>query len=247
MHDVMNRILPKLIFSDRRLRRTSRLVYLGMRAHPKSNRLGYAKSLDMPYQTVRDAIAQLKELHWAYSFTDPATGHTIIVPWMPLDVEAMLAEELKILLDTAPNRGESLLKAFLDIFVDDPHFFDNHRYRWVVTSDGIRLEIDRYYVDARVAIEFQGRQHFETVSFRDGKSDLQAQLARDRTKYLACKRQKVAFVEIADIELSWETVCTKLGGLLPLLHPPKDRPLFRTLEELAVSHAKWARSKRDNP
>lgn len=128
------------------------------------------------------------------------------------------------------------MKAMLDITVDDDNFLDNARLQWTVSGAGDNpLEFDRFYPDAKVAIEFQGRQHYEEVTFRHGKSDLEQQQNRDGLKALACLRQKVTLVEIPDIDLSHETLVAKLGGVLPLLPPRTDRPLFRTLADYAMS------------
>lgn len=166
---------------------------------------------------------------------------------MPLDVEIALAKEVERLASTAPNRGEFLMKAILDIIVDDSHVLDNHRFDWLASAPGDgRRELDRLLPEAKVAIEFQGRQHFEEVQFRTGKSNLQEQLARDRAKMLACERKGIAFVEVADIELSYETLVEKLDGLLPLIQPRKDQPLFQTLQDLCLEHASWARGQRQH-
>lgn len=248
MHDLVNRLLPEAIFQDQRLSRTARLVYFGMRAFPKTDIRGYSKVLTMPYQTVQGAIQQLQELDWAYSYRDPVRRKIIRVPWMPLDLEGRLADEFEMMLQTTKNRGERIMKGWLDVFVDDAHFYDNHHFKWAVSPDGkITYEWDRGYIRAMVVIEFQGRQHFETVTFRGKETDLQEQMARDRAKMLVCEREKHVYVEIADIDLSWETVHRKLNGVLPLLEPPKDRPLFRKLRLLSADYARWARKQRGNP
>lgn len=245
MHDIMNVILPKAIFEDRRVTRTSKLVYFGLRAHPKTNIKGCAENLNMPYQTVQQAIQQLRKLDWVYSYRAPQTGRVIQVPSMPFDVEVAVSDAFEQRLETVSNRGESLMKGWLDYLVDDPKFLDNHRFKWAVSPDGtVYYEYDRAYPEARVVIEFQGRQHFQTVQFRDGESNLQEQMARDRAKMLACERNEFAYVEIADIELSWETIRQKLDGLLPLLQPREDRPLFRKLDQLSKGYAEWARRRR---
>lgn len=245
MHATLNRVLPKQIMCDRRLRRTSQLIYSCMRAHPKSTFKGYAAKLSIPYATVRRCIKELEHHDWVYSFRDPKSGERIYVPWMPLDVEKAVASRAEQLADVMPNRGEWLMKAVLDITVDDDNFLNNARFQWTVSGTGDnRLEFDRFYPDARVAIEFQGRQHYEEVTFRDGKTNLQKQQDLDGRKALACLRQQVTLVEIPDIELSYETLVAKLGGLLPFLPPRTDRPLFRTLANLCHGYVNWAMDRR---
>lgn len=242
MHDILNRELPKRIFQDKRLRRTSRLVYLGMRTVPKTHVAGYARALHMSYQTVRVAIKELRDNDWVYGYRNPGATYETIVPWMPYDIEVEVAHMVERKVDTAKNWGETIFKMNLDLIVDVDDFLDNHRFKWAVSALGSgAYEIDRMYETAQVAIEFQGRQHFQVVYFRDGKSDLVAQQARDRAKALACERQRIKLVEIADVELSYETLVRKLTGVLPLIQPLKDRPLFLTLQKLCdaqVNNAK---------
>lgn len=241
VHDLLNMILPAAAFQDRRLSRTGLLVYFGMRAHRKTTIKGYAETLNMPYKTVYDAIQILQETDWAYSYKKPGTRRRIWVPAMPLDVELYVTQEFERKLQTAPNKGEAIMKAMLDYLVDDPNFVDNHRFKWGNPLDAnAKQEHDRTFEGARVVIEFQGRQHFQVVRFDSRETNLAQQMAWDRAKQIACERNDYAYVEIGAHELSWATLRAKLEGRLPLLQPPKGRPLFQKLEELAAEHARWA-------
>lgn len=205
----------------------------------------YAAAIGMPYSTVRRCIHELKRFDWVYSFRDATSGAAVYVPYMPLEVERVVAAQAEQYFDIVSYRGEQLMKAVLDIVVDDDDFMDNVRPAWTALGPGdTPLEFDRIYPEWRVAIEFQGRQHYEEVTFPDGKSDLKRQQALDGRKALACLRQQFTLVEIADIELSYETLVTKLDGLLPLISPLTTRPLFRTLNNLCHEHANWAKEKR---
>lgn len=246
MFRVLNRVLPRLNMGDQRLGRTSKLVYGGMRTHKKATIKGYADAFNISYHTVRNCIRELERHDWIYSFREPNYGHLVYVPWMPLDVEISLVPGVERRFDRGSNRGERLMKAMLDVTVDDDDYIENARLEWTASGANYhRLEFDRFYSRAKVAIEFQGRQHFQAVAFPDGMSNLQQQEVRDGLKALACLRQGVIFVEINDIELSYETIATKLRGLLPLIPPPRDRPLFRALENMCHSYTAWALNKRE--
>lgn len=245
---LLNLILPPAVLQDRRLNRTSVFVYFGMRAHRKTTIKGYAEVLNMPYKTVYDAIRNLHEADWVYSYPDPGTGRRIWVPGMPLDVELYVEREFESNLQTASNKGETIMKAQLDYLVDDHNYVNNHRFKLGNPLDAnAKQEHDRTYKDAKVVIEFQGRQHFEVVQFRSGETNLEKTMAWDRAKQIACKRNGYTYVEIAAYELSWATLRTKLDGLLPLLQPPEDRPLFKKLEALAEDHATWASTQSTSP
>src|SRR5690606_24389806 len=55
----LNRVLSQEVLKDPRLHRTTKLVYLGMRAHQKTTIKGYAALLGLPYSTVLRAVKEL--------------------------------------------------------------------------------------------------------------------------------------------------------------------------------------------
>lgn len=223
-------------------------MYANMRVRRKSTQAGLARKMNIPVSTLTAALKELIATGWVYTFPHAKSGRRIHVDWMPPDVETRLAYEVAQLADTAANQGEFLMKSLLDIIVDDRDFLDNHRYEWLAIGTQDRaLELDRWYRRAKVAIEFQGRQHFESVQFPTGKSNLQLQQARDRAKALACARKQIAFVEIADVELSYAALVNRLTGLLPLLEPLTQRSLFQTLVDGCARHVEWARDQRGKP
>ncbi|MFS8628991.1 MAG: hypothetical protein FWJ73_06505 [Limnochordales bacterium] len=245
MRVLLNGLLPKYVLSDHRLPRTSKLLYLAMRSGRKGTTKEYAERLGIPYATVRRAMVELRERDWVYPFRIPKQRSLVYVPFMPLEVERLVAAELERWFDAVSSRGEQLLKAFLDLLVDDDHFLDNARPSWAAAGPGdAPPEFDRIYPHWRVAIDFQGRQHYEEATFPDGKSDLKRQQSLDARKALACLRQQYTLVEIADVELSYETIVAKLRGLLPMIPPLTHRPLFRTLQALCREHAQQAAERR---
>lgn len=240
-----NRLLTLRIVQDRRLSPSSRMLYQAINAHVKTTARKYAAAFGIPPGTIRRCLAELKRCGWVYSYKTPEHKDLIYATWMPLDVEREVAELAEQLADHAANRGEFILKLMLDTLVNDPNFIDNARFRWTRLGTGhSRLEFDRYYPDGRVAIEFQGRQHYEEVEFGVGKSDLAEQQIRDGLKALACLRHQVTLIEIADVELSYDYVVAKLTGHLPLFPVRMDRPLFRTIANLAAEYVNWARELR---
>lgn len=240
MHDMLNRVLPKEILRDHRLDRGVKYVYLAMRAHPKTTISGLAEILNLPYNTVHRCLVELQDKDWVYPFRRRGVKSKLWVPWMPLELEHHLAAELRKVVDMAPYRGEKLLKCLLDIIVDDDAFYDNARPEWTALVPGeAAVEFDRYYWRCSVAIEFHGRQHYKEVTFLSGKSDLRRQTNSDARRALACLRQGVTLIEIADVELSYEQIVAKLEGHLPLIPPLTHRPLYLELANMCRSHVNW--------
>lgn len=244
MRKTLEQTVQRFIFHDDRLSRTARLVYFGLWGTRRGTVAESTRALEMPRETVRRSVQQLLVHDWMYCFRR-SDGGRVYVPWMPAGVQKVAARRAKQLLDIAAPRGETLMKAWLDIIVNDLHYQDNPRPPWLVSSDsGQRLELDRIYVDANVAIEFQGRQHFESVSFHDGQRDLANQMMRDALKALACRRREIAFVEITAMDLSYDALRTKLEGLLPLVPPDMGGPVCKFLAAECDAYVNWALSRR---
>lgn len=240
-----NRLLTLRIMQDKRLVPSSRMLYQAMIAHTKTTAKGYAVAFGIPEGTVRRCLAELQRCGWGYAFRNPAQKELIYAPCIPADVEREVGELVEQLADSTANRGEFIMKTMLSTLVNDLNFIDNARFRWTRLGTGHgRLEFDRYYPDARVAIEFHGRQHYEEVEFGNRKSELGAQRVRDGLKALACLRQQVTMIEIADIELSYDHLVAKLTNHLPLLPVRLNRPLFRTIANLAADYRNWAQEQR---
>ena len=77
------------------------------------------------------------------------------------------------------------------------HIKENYRPEWLQTQQGNRLELDFYIKELRIAIEVQGRQHYEFVPFfhndHDGFSD---RLSKDRLKREICIQRGITLYEI---------------------------------------------------
>ena len=66
---------------------------------------------------------------------------------------------------------------------------ENTRPRWLTSSKGERLELDFFLERLSIAVEVQGKQHFEfTPVFHATRWDFQEQLRRDREKLEICQR-----------------------------------------------------------
>lgn len=235
-----NEVAIRELLFDTQLGSTSKVIYNLLLIHRKNTIVANAKVFKMHYESLRRHVRQLKKLDWVYEFKHPETKQKVIVPWMPLDVEHKVANMLERMRQRTPFWGEWLLKAMLDLLVDDDDYVDNSRPEWAVSGDGSsRLEFDRLYETAGVAIEFQGRQHYQMSAFTPDKRALQQRTERDGLKALACIRRNIAFVEFAANELSYDTVTAKLGHLLPLIPPRFDRPIFRTLTNMCHSYVNY--------
>lgn len=82
---------------------------------------------------------------------------------------------------------------------------ENTRPDWLISAKGERLELDFYLERLGVAVEVQGRQHFEfTPIFHASQFDFQEQLRRDQEKLEICQRVGVDLLYVckrSDVEL----------------------------------------------
>lgn len=245
MLNAFNRILPLQLAKERRLHPTAKFLHCLMRFHPKATVANIATTMGVSPETARRHVKRLEKYDWMYSFRRNGSADVLYAPWMPLHVERTLADYTEWLYNNVSGRGERLMRFILALIVDDPHFIANARLQWIVSGmSGYRLEFDYTCPDANLAIEFQGRQHYEEVAFKHGTSNLQEQQQRDALKLLACWRQQFTLIEIADIELSPEILLTKLKPYVPLIPPRTERPLYQTLKKLCHGYTEWAIAQR---
>lgn len=69
---------------------------------------------------------------------------------------------------------------------------ENIRPDWLIGPDGARLELDFYIEELNIAIEVQGKQHYQYVPYFHPKPDSFAkQIARDEFKKITCDKVEV--------------------------------------------------------
>ena len=129
-----------------------------------------------------------------------------------------------------PSSLECRVKLLLNRWVDDPHYVDGakkslQKYGLNLQHPGSKnyLELDRYYFNAKVAIEVQGQQHFYTAKLFAKHGDKHATLKK-RLEFDETKRKLLAENNVKLIELKYsdsdELILKKLTGVLPLRPEP---------------------------
>ena len=103
--------------------------------------------------------------------------------------------------------------------------FDKVRPDWlrnVVTGGKWNLEIDCYDDELKIAVEAQGRQHYQFVPyFHRNYETFLNQKYRDEIKRMKCKEQGVTLIEVPytvkeeDIENYLRTECKKMNISVP--------------------------------
>lgn len=74
---------------------------------------------------------------------------------------------------------------------------ENHRPEWLNTDNGGNLELDFFIKELNLAIEVQGKQHWQFVPiFHTNREGYNSQIERDKTKKDICKRIGIKLVEV---------------------------------------------------
>lgn len=210
--------------------------YFALRSRPVNTLRAHARDISIPRETLRRAVQVLAEAGWAYKAR--VDGKEVVVPWMPPQVEEDILVQLITVRDEIKHYGEWLLRCMLDLMVVDGDYVDNARPAWLVADDlDGKLELDRFYRSARVAFEFQGRQHSEITNLTPTEADLEEQMKRDRIKARICAEEGIRLITVDARELSFATLYQKIGSALPVVPLLEDRPLYRHLARLARSYS----------
>lgn len=193
-------------------------------------------------QALRGAIAQLQHTGWLrIRRHGRSTGsmYELLDPHWAL--REAIREDIAFDLMSRTYKGESLLKAMLDILVPFEPCEDNAQPKYLVNlSTGQLMEFDRWYPLARVAIEFNGPQHYEpTNAFPDPNNVLQ-QRQRDLLKLAHATQYKTHFVTITPPELTFPKLQEIFAGLLPMVPLQPEDPVVRFLAHYSRNYARKA-------
>lgn len=156
---MMDTMLFRALVNDARLTASDIRVYmyLYLFGHHRASIREHSKRSHIPRETLRRSAQNLLNWGWVDDRIDVEGHEWKVSSWMPRDVEQMMADELNHRRNKVPYAGEWLMKCMLDLMVADHDVFDNARPSWLVAGTGMgRLELDRWYHSAQVAIEFQG-------------------------------------------------------------------------------------------
>lgn len=242
LRQIMNNIVVEALLSDDRLTPTDVAVRMHIQSCPIRSIREMAGLSRVPRETLRRSIRRLVQLDWAYEVPRAGKVRPMIDRSMPLSVEQAVADELARVRRNVPNLGEWLMKCMFDMIVDDDDYHDNARPPWLVSGvGGGRMEIDRWYRSAEVALEFQGPQHYRVGGpYAPSEHALAEQMMRDSLKAGLCAREGIRFIEITAVDLQHHAISSKVAGLLPLRRVREDRPIYRALSKECQIYLNYA-------
>jgi len=193
--------------------------------------------------TMRRAVRDLMATGWLeveqknthapleYALTDPDQRRE--------ENEVAEAEEK---LERAEYKGEAIMFAWLDTTADSDDFVDHARPGFLPNPfTGRRMELDRFYVSAKVAYEYNGSQHYEPTDEDPDKAKLMRQQARDDMKRGICERRGITVVTVKAEDLTLGKMVQKVEGLLPLRNLTRHQKLIDYLEQVSRAYRRKAR------
>ncbi len=88
--------------------------------------------------------------------------------------------------------NERICRVLFESIFDEK--FNKEKPKWLLTKSGTKLELDGYNSNLKIAFEYHGRQHFESISHF--KSDMQKRQDYDLIKRNTCKNKGITLIEI---------------------------------------------------
>ncbi|HHW08459.1 MAG TPA: hypothetical protein GXX29_00635 [Firmicutes bacterium] len=215
--------LPSDLITDHKVSPQAKMLYGYLQYLPnyvywkREGRTTYqalSQILSINVKTVRQAMYMLRSNGWIktvqanqkaeikYTLTHPVVTHY---------------ETLWRHVDKAEFRGETLMKEWLSVLIDSAEYVDNGYFGFLINPEtNEQLQLDRYYMNFKVAFEFNGDQHYKSSALFD-KETVAKQMRRDRIKKEICKHMGITLVII-----HWNDL-HNIGALLQNL--PNKLPL----------------------
>lgn len=140
------------------------------------------------------------------------------VPVVPDDLQKQCVQRLTKMLAMAPQKGEFLMKRWLDLLVASDDLIENARPGLLANPlTGEPLEFDRYYLEGvafEFTFEFNGRQHYGPTAAYTKEEAFKDQRARDLLKKGLSQEMGIVLVEVTSEDLSLENMEKKIPAVL---------------------------------
>lgn len=239
--------VPENLITDKSLPALARVLYcvlLGLHRLKRYDILSsfadIARVVQLQARTVRRAVHALEEAGWLaisqrnkhapirFSFPNPLKARQ--------NAEVRRAQQY---LKQSGFVGEALARLWCDTLVVPSLHMDNC-YPEFLTNPKTNelLQADRYYVDYRVIIEFNGPQHDGATEWFSNE-EAKAQMDRDRIKREICARHKVALITLRPEDLTFDRLRDLLGTVVPLRDIGPSEPIISYLEKESRAYRRF--------
>ncbi len=199
-----------------------------------------ARRADLHRTVVADLICSLVEKEWV--IVKIIGSRKIMIPTLPPGIQRANLDYIRECERMSPRAGEYKMKLRFDQILDVSPWMDNVR-PWFLQSStsGEFLEYDRYSYHARIAGEFQGRQHYEVTSDYPDKNELEKTRARDNAKEQLSRKHNVVLITITPEDLTLENMLKKIPQTVPIKLIDVDSIYARGLEAMCMQYIAYHR------
>lgn len=207
-----------------------------------STKTRLASLVGVRLDTLSRACSTLESLGWLA--LAPGRGNSLRpIPMVPHASQEQMAKILELCYSLVGNKGEFLMKSFLDLRVKNRIYVDNARPDFLKNpKTGENLEYDRLYI-CKDAFEYDGDQHQRLTEKYPDESALRDLQARDAIKKGLSQDAAVRLITVGTDALMPDL----LDALIPadIERRPLDTegPLYNTLVRLCSIHIASARRK----
>jgi hypothetical protein len=166
------------------------------------------------------------------------TGNRIRpIALVPYQYQVKMAQDLEAVYGLVRNKGEFLMKRYLDLRINSDEFVDNARPEFLVNPmTDEPLEYDRYYM-SRVAFEFNGPQHHGTTEAYPDEKALKEAKARDLFKKALSDKTGVKLITVTAEDLRPDVLGKLIPDDLPLNPIDEAGPHFKALVRICMAYA----------
>lgn len=226
---LQNAIVLPMVALDPKLKPRDHVIHAYIYHNPMKTIAEIAEAVRCSKATVLRSIERLVDAEWAAIHIPPGNVRgLVVVPAMPGYAENALVGHFSRRRVSVPFLGEWLMRCSLDDMVYDYNRHDDASPPWLITAEGVNLQLDGWYEDANIAFEFQGPQHFKVSNrFVRTAEELARRQRHDGEKIRLCTLQGVKLIELRPEDLELTRLRSILTGVLPLLPPRQKGPLLR--------------------
>lgn len=205
------------------------------------SQVSLARDLKLDRLTLRKYIRALEQAGWLHLEHAGPGGTTFTLRNPILEQREALLQRVQARVAGASLKGETLMREWLDLLVASTEYDNNARLGSIRNpATDACLEFDRYYFKERVAIEFNGPQHYgPTDAFPDPRAAGET-MARDYIKKALCQEHGIHLIILTARDLNFKAIREKVGGLLPLREVPRDDPVLRYLTQVSERYIRAA-------
>lgn len=238
MHKIIETVVLPELLRDVRLSPVAALTWVRLHWSSVDTLAGLRRRWPMGRERLRRGLRELLDTQWAFTVPSRRRRSPLYVSWMPPHVEEKVVHELRRVREEVGLRGEWLLQCILYIVVDDRDCRYNARPHWFTVGGGMGpLELDVWFRSRKVAVEFQGTQHYEfEPQLHASRREFVEQQIRDNVKAGLCLRHGLHYIEIPAYELGFEYVVGRVAHVLPLRPFPEESRVVRTLRDMCASY-----------